>query len=138
MSVKPGNGRQRELRNRRFTVIGLVILLAIYVASMVLVQRSRMAFGAVSLQAITALSILLILVMLFVLGRNVIKLYVERRRQKLGSQFSTRVVVTYIGMALIPTVMLFLAASGLIRTAVDTWFGDETKFIVRQAPGTIV
>jgi len=134
MNKKPNGSRQRELRNRRFTVVGLIIVLAIYVGSMILVQRSRsMAFGAVPLQAITALSITLILVMLFVLGRNVIKLYVERRRQKLGSQFSTRVVVTYIGMALIPTVMLFIAASGLIRSAVDNWFSPVTEQIVRSA-----
>jgi len=134
MNKKPNGSRQRELRNRRFKVVGLIIVLAIYVGSMVVLQRSRsMAFGAVPLQAITALSITLILVMLFVLGRNVIKLYVERRRQKLGSQFSTRVVVTYIGMALIPTVMLFIAASGLIRSAVDNWFSPVTEQIVRSA-----
>ena len=102
MSNNPRDNRQRELRNRRFTVIGLVIVLGIYVGSMVWVQKSRMAFGAVPGDAIMALSITLILVMLFLLGRNIVKLYVERRRQKIGSQFSTRVVVTYIGMALIP------------------------------------
>lgn len=133
MSTKPSDSSQRELRNRRFTVIGLIIALAIYVGSMVWVQQSNMGFGAVPLQAITTLSITLILVMLFVLGRNIVKLYVERRRQVLGAQFSTRVVVTYIGMALIPTVMLFIAATGLIRSAVDTWFSTETEQIVRRA-----
>lgn len=133
MSSRPSDGNQRERRHRRLTVIGLVIVLAIYVGSMVLVQRSRMAFGAVPLQAITALSITLILVMLFVIGRNIVKLYVERRRQALGAQFSTRVVVTYIGMALIPTVMLFIAANSLIQSAVDTMFSDDSAQIVRSA-----
>jgi two-component system nitrogen regulation sensor histidine kinase NtrY len=133
MSTNSTDSSQRELRNRRFTVIGLVVVLAIYVGAMVLVQRSNMGIGAVPLQAITALSITLILVMLFVLGRNIVKLYVERRRRVLGSQLNTRVVATYIGMALIPTVMLFIAASGLIRNAVDTWFSNETEQIVRRA-----
>lgn len=133
MSSKPSDSRQRELRNRRFAVIGLIIVLAVYVGSMVFVQRSRMAFGAVPLQAIMALSITLILVMLFVLGRNLVKLYVERRRQVPGSLFSTRVVVTYIGMALIPTVMLFIAANSLIQSAVNTMFSTDTEQIVRRA-----
>lgn len=133
MSTKSSDSRERELRNRRFTVIGLFFVLAIYAGLMIVVQRYSNPFGAVPLQAITALSITLILVMLFVLGRNVVKLYVERRRQQLGSQFSTRVVVTYIGMALIPTVMLFYAASGLIRSAVNIWFSTETEQIVRRA-----
>jgi two-component system nitrogen regulation sensor histidine kinase NtrY len=124
---------QKKPRNRGFTIVGLVILVAIYIAALIVVQQSRLAFGAVSLQAITALNITLILVMLFVLGRNIIKLYVERRRKKLGSQFSMRVVVTYIGMALVPTVLLFIVASGLIRTAVESWFSTDTEQIVRRA-----
>jgi len=124
---------QKKPRNRGFTIVGLIILVAIYIATLIVVQRSRLAFGAVSLQAITALNITLILVMLFVLGRNIIKLYVERRRQKLGSKFSMRVVVTYIGMALVPTVLLFIVASGLIRTAVESWFSTDTEQIVRRA-----
>ena len=124
---------QKKPRNRGFTIVGLIILVAIYIATLIVVQRSRLAFGAVSLQAITALNITLILVMLFVLGRNIIKLYLERRRKKLGSQFSMRVVVTYIGMALIPTVLLFIVASGLIRTAVESWFSTDTEQIVRRA-----
>ena len=124
---------QKKPRNRGFTIVGLIVLMAIYIATLIVVQRSRLAFGAVSLQAITALNITLILVMLFVLGRNIIKLYVERRRKKLGSQFRMRVVVTYIGMALIPTVLLFIVASGLIRTAVESWFSTDTEQIVRRA-----
>jgi len=81
---------QKKPRNRGFTIVGLIVLVAIYIATLIVVQQSRLAFGAVSLQAITALNITLILVMLFVLGRNIIKLYVERRRQKLGSQFRMR------------------------------------------------
>jgi two-component system nitrogen regulation sensor histidine kinase NtrY len=130
---KPNGDSQRELRNRRFTVIGLIIAVAIYIGSMVVVQRSNLAFGSDLLPAITSLSITLILVMLFVLGRNLIKLYVERRRQVLGSQISTRVVATYIAMAVIPTIMLFFAASGLIRSAVDNWFSNDTEQIVRRA-----
>jgi two-component system nitrogen regulation sensor histidine kinase NtrY len=133
MSSHPSSNGQKQLRQRRRTVIGLIVVVAGYFAAMIGAQRSRLALGTVPLQAITTLSIILMLVVLFVLGRNVIKLYVERRRQKLGSQFSTRVVVTYIGMALVPTVMLFVAASGLISDAVDYWFSPETTLIVEQA-----
>ncbi len=133
MSTQTSDSRQKELRTRRLTAIGMILLVAVCVAAMVVLQRSRMAFGNATLQGITVLNITLMLVLLFVLGRNVIKLYVERRRQKLGSQFSTRVVVTYIGMALVPTVLLFIAASGLIQNAVDTWFSDDTTQIVDRA-----
>ncbi len=133
MSTQPSDSSKKELRNRWLTIVGLMIVAAVYAAALWVFRESRLASGAVSLQAMTALNITLILAMLFVLGRNVIKLYVERRRQKPGSQFSTRVVVTYIGMVLIPAVMLFIVASGLITTAVDTWFSPDTKQIVERA-----
>ncbi len=133
MGTHPSDSSKKELRNRWLTIVGVMIVAAVYVAALIVFPQSRLASGAVSLQAMTALNITLILVMLFVLGRNVIKLYVERGRQKPGSQFSTRVVVTYIGMALIPAVMLFIVASGLIRTAVNTWFSTETEQIVERA-----
>ena len=133
MSTHPSDSNKKELRNRWLNIVGLMIVAAVYAAALWVFRESRLASGAVSLQAMTALNITLILAMLFVLGRNVIKLYVERRRQKPGSQFSTRVVVTYIGMVLIPAVMLFIVASGLITTAVESWFSPDTKQIVERA-----
>ena len=114
MSRNASDDSRRQLRNRRFTVLGVIVALAIYVGSMVWVQQSNLALGGDLRQAITTLSITLIFAMLFVIGRNVVKLYVERRRQKIGSQFNTRVVVTYVAMALIPTVLLFIAAAALL------------------------
>ncbi len=133
MNANPKDSGTREIRYRRLNIVGLVVVVAAYIAVMIIVRQARIASGAVPLQAFTALSITLILLMLFLIGRNVIKLYVERRRQKVGSQFSTRVVVTYIGMALIPTVLLFFTASGLISDSVDTWFSPDTSQIVVRA-----
>ena len=133
MSATGSGPNQKELRYRWLTIVGMVVLMAIFVATMFVIQRSRLALVGVWLHVVTALNIILMLVLLFVLGRNIIKLYVERRRQKLGSQFTTRVVVTYIGMALVPTVLLFIAASGLIQRAIDTWFSPETTQIVTGA-----
>lgn len=39
---------QKKPRNRGFTIVGLIILVAIYIATLIVVQRSRLAFGAVS------------------------------------------------------------------------------------------
>ena len=74
MSRSRLENNQKKPRNRVFTIFGLIILVAIYIATLIVVQQSRLAFGAVSLQAITALNITLILVMLFVFGRKIIKL----------------------------------------------------------------
>ena len=128
----------RTLQRHRRMVIGvLALLIAAFVTTVILVQTSpvttALATDTVLLNSITVLIILLLLVLLFVLGRNLTKLYIERRRRKLGSRFSTKVVVTYIGMALVPCVLLFLAASNLIQRGLTMWFSPATTDIVNRA-----
>ncbi|MBI4482346.1 MAG: hypothetical protein HY652_05585, partial [Acidobacteria bacterium] len=59
-------------------------------------------FGAatVLVAVFSALNFLLIMVLAFVLGRNLIKLYFERRAQKPGARFKTRLVVSLIALSL--------------------------------------
>ena len=137
MGARPRSEYAKQQRHRRLVIAGLVLLLAAFAVVVVLVQRSPattvLARDTVLLHSITVLNILLLLVLLFVLGRNLTKLYVERRRRKLGSRFSTKVVVTYIGMALVPCVLLFLVASELIQRSLTLWFSPTTTQIVSHA-----
>lgn len=136
MSVTPPSEDLKDLRQRRGLIGVLVTLVAVFLALQILIQRSPATLAPVSstlLNSIIVLNILLLLVLLFVLGRNVIKLYVDRRRRKLGAKFSTKVVVTYVCMALVPSVLLFLTASNLIQRSVATLFSTTTKEIVERS-----
>jgi two-component system, NtrC family, nitrogen regulation sensor histidine kinase NtrY len=68
------------------------------------------------------LNILLLMVVLFLLMRNVIKLYFERRRKVFGSRLKTKLVIFFVTFTIIPTVLLFFYASGMIKRALETWF----------------
>lgn len=65
---------------------------------------------------------LLLLILLFVLGRNLMKLYLERKRKVVGSHFKTKLVLFFIALSFIPTLLLFLFASDLINTNIERWF----------------
>ena len=79
--------QQRRARHRNLIVIGLVLLVATFIAIEIALQQSTDSWLPVSnkvlLHAITIINIVLVLVLLFVLGRNLIKLYVDRRHRKL-------------------------------------------------------
>ena len=64
----------------------------------------------------------LIAAVIFVLIRNLLKLWVERRRKRLGSKFQTKLVATYIGLSLLPLVLLFFLATGLVQGSLDRLF----------------
>lgn len=127
----------RRARHRRLIIIGLAVVAIAFIGIEIALQG---AIGSalplpdtVMLHAVTVLNIILLLVLLFVLGRNLIKLYVDRRHGKLGSKFQTKLMVTYVGLSLVPTIILFLVASDFIQKSVDRWFSKDVATVHERA-----
>ena len=130
------------LRNRhkdsRWIVGGLIGLLLLLSAIYYVIQRrdelpAEVAANRVLLLAIWYVNLVLILAIVYVLFRNLIKLIIDRRNRKLGSRFGTRLVATYIGLALLPGLLLFVYGSELLQGWVDRWFNEpEIRQVLQQ------
>src|SRR5687768_7426907 len=95
----------RHLKNHRLIGAGLAALLLLFTGLFYLAQRGRelptaLVTNRVLLFVLWYVNVVLILVVLFVLLRNLVKLLVERRRGALGSTFKFKLVATYIGLSL--------------------------------------
>ncbi len=73
------------------------------------------------------LNIILVILTLILLSRNLIKLYFERNLPNLGKSFRTRLIVAFIGISLVPSVILFLAAAVLLSTSIENWFSLQAE-----------
>jgi two-component system, NtrC family, nitrogen regulation sensor histidine kinase NtrY len=73
------------------------------------------------------LNIVLILLVVFLLGRNIFKLVVERRQRVLGSHLRTRLVVGFVVVAIVPAVLLFITAYGFMRSSIESWFSVQVE-----------
>ena len=62
---------------------------------------------------LSALIFLLFVALTFVLARNLLKLFAERRLGVLGSKFRTRLVVTGLLLSFLPVIVMFWFAYGL-------------------------
>ena len=118
---------ERLLRNHRFLLGGLAALLLLFTLLFYLSQRGRdlpaaLVTNKVLLFVLWYANVILILVVAFVLLRNLIKLLVERRHRILGSNFKFKLVATYVGLSLIPVLILFFIAMELLRGSFDRWF----------------
>jgi len=89
-------------------------------------EFSPTSFTNLLLSSLQIIVIILFLILLFVLGRNLVKLYLERKHKVVGAHFKTKLVFFFIGLSLIPTLLLFLFASDLISRNIDRWF--QTPF----------
>src|SRR6184192_1863203 len=77
--------------------------------------------------ALAALIFLLFVALTFVLGRNLLKLFAERRLGVLGSKFRTRLVVAGLLLSFLPVLMMFWFAYGLMNRSIDKWFSRPVQ-----------
>ena len=78
------------------------------------------------------INVVLILAVLFVLLRDLLKLWVERQHGALGSKFKTKLVATYIALSLLPVLLLFAYASELIQGSVENLFRSPVRQMLEQ------
>jgi two-component system nitrogen regulation sensor histidine kinase NtrY len=71
--------------------------------------------------------ILYLFLLIFFVSKNLINIYTEKRRKAIGSKFRTRLVASFLGLVLIPSVLLFILSSQLINNSIDTWFSLEVQ-----------
>ncbi|MGB8953043.1 MAG: ATP-binding protein [Candidatus Aminicenantales bacterium] len=84
------------------------------------------------LASLQIIVLLLALILFFVLGRNLIKLYLERKRKVVGSRFKTKLVLFFTALSFIPTLLLFLFASDLISRNIEQWFKTPLDYILED------
>jgi two-component system nitrogen regulation sensor histidine kinase NtrY len=116
-------------KDTRWIVGGLAILLLALSLLYYLAQREQdlpteLVTNRVLLFVLWYINLTLILAVLFVLARNLFKLVMERHNRILGSKFKTKLVATYIGLSLIPVLLLFAYGSRMLQGWIDRWFDE--------------
>ena len=76
---------------------------------------------------------LVLLVFAFVLARSLFKLVMDRRSEKPGARFKTRLVTSMILLTLIPAIALFAFAFGLVNRSIDKWFSGPATRVFETA-----
>jgi len=115
---------RRRRRERIIIVITMVVIAGLsYLEShlsrqqtILPVSNNILIFGLINI------NIILIILLIFLIVRNVVKLVFERRRGVIGSRLRTKLVAAFVGLSLVPTIILFLVAINFLSYSIDTWF----------------
>ncbi len=78
-------------------------------------------------------NILLILILIFFIVRNFVKLIFEDRRQVIGARLRTKMVIAFVFMSLIPTAVLFVVAFQFLNTSISYWFDVKVESSLENA-----
>jgi two-component system nitrogen regulation sensor histidine kinase NtrY len=127
----------RHRKNYRLIFGGFGALLFLFTAMYYMAVRGRdlpsaLVTNRVLMFVLWYVNVILILGVLFVLLRNLFKLLVERRQKVLGSTFKFKLVATYVGMSLIPVLLLFAIASELLQGSIDRWFNTPVAPVLER------
>jgi len=106
---------------------GIIVLLIILFFAIEFFIRETQEFSPTAvtntlLSTLQIIVLLLFLILLFVLIRNLVKLYLERKRKVIGAHFKTKLLLFFTALSLIPTLLLFFFASDLISRNIENWF----------------
>ncbi len=117
---------EERRRRNELLIIGIISILIItlttiemkfpQVGGMIPIANNIIIFSLINI------NIILILLLIFLVIRNLVKLIFERRRKVLGSKLRTKLVVAFASLSLIPTILLFFVAVGFITNSVEHWF----------------
>ena len=122
LDIQEAKRRKRE----RIIILVTVFLIALmtYLESRVFrgeavvlpVSGNALIFGLINV------NIILIILLIFLIVRNLVKLIYERRHGIVGSKLRTRLVAAFVSLSLIPTVLLFLVSINFLSYSIDNWF----------------
>ncbi len=127
--------RERRRRLREGAII-LATGLAILVFAFWEIRRPGAHAGApgnVFSFLLVNLNIILLLLLVFLVVRNLAKLVIERRHRVPGSHLRTRTVIAFVAIALFPAVVMLLVSLEFMTNTIDSWFNREVDASLRGA-----
>jgi two-component system nitrogen regulation sensor histidine kinase NtrY len=118
--------KERKRRKREFI---LIIGILVVVALMTFVESRIINFGAdiavsntVLMFILININLLLLVLMIYLVFRNLVKLIYDRRRNVLGSKIRTKLVIAFVSLTLLPTIVLFFFSINFITSSIEFWF----------------
>ena len=119
----------KKERNRRKREFILILGILVVVALMTFVESRIINFGAdiavsntVLMFILININLLLLVLMIYLVFRNLVKLIYDRRRNVLGSKIRTKLVIAFVSLTLLPTIVLFFFSINFITSSIEFWF----------------
>jgi two-component system nitrogen regulation sensor histidine kinase NtrY len=128
--IKTSDELKESRRRKREMLAGLFFFLLVIVLTFV---QQVIGINSYLFQAVVNLNVILLVLVLFIVGRNGVKLLLERRRGTLGSKLRTRLVLAFISLSIVPTVVLFFISIKFVQTSADYWFKNQVGDTMEQA-----
>ena len=118
-------------RRREAWIIAGIIVAVVLLAIVQFGLPQSLGSGSLGTDAILIglinVNLILLVLLVFLVGRNIAKLIFERRRRIMGSHLRTRLVVAFVAIALLPATLLFLVGLVFVGNSIERWFNGQVE-----------
>ncbi len=139
MTPRKRTDRTKAMKRRRRERVIMIIILPLivfltYIESHFLQFGSKLPIGSnVLIFALMNINVILLLLLLYLVTRNVVKLIFEHKRNIFGHRLRTKLVLTFIALSLLPTIVLFGLASQFISTSMEYWYNIQVEQSLKKS-----
>ena len=119
---------EADRRRRKRECIIIIAIIAV-VTALTFAENRVIHFGAdfpvsntILMFVLININLLLLILLIFLVFRNLVKLLYDRKRNVMGAKLRTRLVVTFISLTLLPAVILFFFSINFITSSIAFWF----------------
>jgi two-component system nitrogen regulation sensor histidine kinase NtrY len=141
MSARPDSAPEDAVRpqdRRRWWEAGVMAVTTVAVLSYALFEARLPQVGDTNgfgtdamLVLLININLILLVLLVFLVGRHLFKLVLDRRRGVLGSHLRTRLVVAFVAIALLPATLMFIVAQTFTTNSIDRWFNREVERAIK-------
>ncbi|NLC70926.1 MAG: HAMP domain-containing protein [Desulfuromonadaceae bacterium] len=131
--VKPEQKKRRREILLSFFIVLLILLFFNFQGQLFKSTLNLPLSNTIVVLAIINLNILLIILFLFLVCRNLFKLFIEKRRKTPGAVLRTKLVAAFVSLSLIPTFLLFFASVAFITNSIENWFNSQIETSLNES-----
>ena len=129
----------QESRKRKREVVAVLLLALLFfvltwvqfkllnISQQLPFEHSIFFFGLVNF------NIIILLLLFFLIFRNVVKVFVERQGRVIGSSLKAKLVAAFALFASVPTALMFLVSVFYINSSFDKWFSLRMASVLRNS-----
>ena len=121
--------------NRKITILLIILSFIASIITYLVFTNSLPFFKTTPTIAITTISIdtILLLCLCFKVVRKIILTWVDRKKGTVGSKISTKFILTFALLVLIPTITLSIFSSLFFNISMKGWFNERVLRIAEQS-----
>lgn len=128
---------ESKKRRRELTVILIVafsfILLTWFEVKLFSISQQLPFVHSIFFFGLVNFNIILLLLLLFLIFRNVVKVFVERKGKVFGSSLKAKLIAAFVAFSTVPTLLIFITSVFYINSSFDKWFSVKMASVLKSS-----